>query len=77
MKKKYLAHWLSCTLLLGFLLGVHDGRVALWKGEDPEPFRVYPCPICVLPPADQEALRQGIHLDDMDDINRFLENFLS
>ncbi len=77
MKRDFLTHPLCCILLFGFLLGVHNGRIALWKDEDPEPFRVFPCPVCVLPPEDQEALMKGIHLDDMEDVNHFLENFLS
>lgn len=77
MKKIFKAQLLCPILLLGFLIGVHNGRVALWKNEDPEPFRVFPCPVCVLPAKDQQALKKGIRLDDMDDVNRFLENFLS
>lgn len=77
MRRKNLANVLCSMALFGFLLGVHNGRLALWKNEDPEPYRVYPCPVCVLPRDDQEALRKGIHLDTMEDVSRFLENFLS
>lgn len=77
MKRRSVANLLCSITLFGFLLGVHNGRLALWKNEDPEPYRVYPCPVCVLPRQEQEALRKGIHIDNMDDLNRFLENFLS
>jgi hypothetical protein len=77
MKKKNTKQILCSFLLLGFLLGVHNGRVALWKGQDPQPMRVYPCPVCVLPRKDQQALRNGTRIDSMEDLDRFLENFLS
>lgn len=64
-------------MLWGFLLGVHNGRIALWKGQDPQPYRVYPCPVCVLPREEQAALRRGIRIDTMEDLDKFLENFLS
>lgn len=64
-------------VLLGFLLGTYNGRLAVWKGDDPEPYRVYPCPVYLLPKAEQEALQRGIRIDDMDDVSDFLENFLS
>jgi hypothetical protein len=34
--------YLYCILCFGFLLGIHDGRIALWKGDDPEPVKVFP-----------------------------------
>ena len=77
MKKRMLSQLFSCIMALSFLLGVHDGRLAMWKDEDPTPCKVFPCPILVLPRAVQEQLKAGIRLETMDDVNRLLENFLS
>ena len=72
MKHKKL---LSQLLLLGFLLGIHNGRVALWKDPDPEPYKVFPYPASALPPEARGALEKGIRIDSMEELNKFLENF--
>ena len=77
MDTKQLTRCLCAILLLGFLVGSYNGRIAVWKDDDPEPFRVYPCPIYLLPKKEQEALRRGIRIDDMQDVHNFLENFMS
>lgn len=77
MKQKSLSTLLCGALLMSFLLGSHNGRLALWKDEDPTPCKVFPCPIVVLPGAVQEQLRAGIRLETIEDVNRLLENFLS
>ena len=70
----------SCVatmLLFGFLVGCYRGRIAVWKDDDPEPCRVFPCLVSILPKKDREALYKGIRIEDMDDVNQFLINFLS
>lgn len=65
------------ALLLGFLIGNYNGRLAIWKNDDPEPYRVYPCPVYLLPKEEREALQKGISINSMEDVEEFLENFLS
>jgi hypothetical protein len=65
------------ALLLGFLIGSYNGRLAVWKTDDPEPYRVYPCPVYLLPKRERAALMRGIRIDSMEDVADFLENFLS
>ncbi len=77
MKKNILRRFLCSSLLLGFLLGTYQGRLAVWKGDDPEPYRVYPCPVYLLPQKERQALQRGIRIDSMDDVSDFLKNFLS
>jgi hypothetical protein len=77
MKQKILSQLLCCGLMLSFLLGVHEGRLALWKDQDPTPCKVFPCPVVVLPKAVQQQLKTGLRLETMDDVNSLLENFLS
>lgn len=77
MKKRNSLRVLMPTLLIGFLIGSYNGRLAVWKNDDPEPFRVYPCPIYLLPKTEREALLRGIPIENMQDVSDFLENFLS
>lgn len=77
MKNKIRLRILCAPVLLGFLLGSYNGRLAVWKDDDPQPYRVYPCPVYLLPKEERDALRRGIRIDNMDDVSDFLENFLS
>ena len=77
MKQKKASQIRLCALLWSFLLGVHDGRLAMWQDDDPTPCKVFPCPILVLPKTVQQQLKNGIRLDTIEDVNRLLENFLS
>ena len=77
MKQKIKGRILCQFLLLGLLLGSYNGRLAVWKDDDPEPYRVYPCPVYLLPKAEREALQKGIRVNNMDDLYLFLENFLA
>ncbi len=70
-------HPISCIVLLGFLLGVHNGYVALWKDGSEKPAYVSDYPVDMLPPADQDTLRSGIHFDDRASLTKALEDFLS
>ena len=77
MKPSFLPVILCQALLLGFLLGSYKGRLAVWKGDDPQPYRVYPCPVYLLPKAERDALARGIRIESMEDLGEFLENFLA
>lgn len=74
MKKRNL---FPTLLLFGFLLGIHNGKIALWKDDDPEPIRVFPYQASLLPEKDQDALEQGIHIRDRSQLTRILEDYLS
>lgn len=71
------ASYLYCILTFGFLLGIHQGRIALWKDDDPKPVKVFPYYASMLPKADQQALERGIYLDDDADLRSLLEDYLS
>ena len=68
---------LTCTLLLGFILGNHNGYLALWSDDNIEPDRVYPYRVSTLPPEDQKALRKGIRADNIIELTHLLEDYLS
>ena len=76
MKNQFLKNLLPVALMLTFFVGVHNGRLALWKNEDPTPCKIFPCPVILLPQKVQEQLRSGVRLETIEDVNRLLENFL-
>ena len=55
---------LYCVTLLGFLLGIHNGRIALWEDGKQTPVKVFPYSAAMLPEKDRQALEKGIHFDD-------------
>lgn len=65
------------TLLMGFILGSHNGYIALWTEGSPEPEKVFPYRVTLLPPADQEALERGIPIGSTEELARLLEDYLS
>lgn len=77
MKMRVMSQVLCCALLAVYLLGVHDGKVALWSGDDPEPEKVFPYRVSMLPKEARERLEQGIPINSMEDLNRLIEAYLS
>ena len=69
--------FLSLALTLGFLLGVQNGYVALWKDGEAKPVRVFPYLAENLPEADRQALEKGIHLDSKLQLIQLIEDYLS
>lgn len=68
---------LYSILLTGFLLGVRGGYIALWKNDDPEPVKVFPYKVQMLPPKDRQRLEKGIKIENFADLSRILEDFMS
>ena len=67
-----------CTMVLlaGFLLGIRDGRLALWRDDDPHPVQIYDIRAESLPPADRLQLRRGIRIESREALWLLLENYL-
>ena len=74
MRKRSL---LSFILMTGFLLGVHEGYIALWRSGQEEPLQVFPYRAEMLPRPDREALLEGIRIEDGTDLANILEDYLS
>ena len=68
---------LYCITLLGFLLGIYEGKIALWSGDDPLPCKVFPYSAELLPPADQARLREGVRIDTQEELISRMEDYLS
>jgi hypothetical protein len=64
-------------LLSAFLLGSHNGYIALWRENDPKPIRVFPYKVSSLPLADQILLKRGIRLDRTEDLAKLAEDYMS
>ena len=73
MKKR---QCLYLTLLLGFLLGISDGYITLWKDGEAQP-RIFPYRAETLPEADQKRLEEGIRIEDGTKLAQLLEDYLS
>ena len=74
MKKR---QCLYLTLLLGFLLGISDGYITLWKDGNADPLQVFPYRAENLPIADQKVLGKGIYLESKQELVQLLEDYLS
>ena len=68
---------LYLTLILGFILGIHRGNIALWKNGQTEPAHVFPYRADTLPRDVQEALTDGILVDTPDQLAELAENYFS
>ena len=68
---------LSMLLAFGFLLGIRNGRLALWRDGEPHPEQIYDIRADTLPPADRLRLRQGIRVQTREEVWLLLENYLS
>ena len=70
------AHIPALILAFGFLLGIHDGKIALWTDGNPVP-KVFPYRAQMLPEADQRRLEAGIRIEDGSELAGILEDYLS
>ena len=69
---------LLCNLLaFGFLLGIYEGKVALWRDNETKPMKVFPYLASMLPKEDQKKLSKGIKIDNFRQLHKLLEDYLS
>ena len=69
--------YLYLTLFFTFLLGNHEGFIALWINDNPQPEAVFPYCVASLPPADQAAVNEGISIKSKAELICILEDYLS
>ena len=62
---------------LGLILGCWRGRVALFLPGEPEPIQTYDVRLEMLPPADRQALEEGMRICSAEELSRLLEDLLS
>ena len=73
--KKYRQFYL--TLILGFILGIYRGNIALWKTGHVEPSHVFPYRADTLPSDIRQALESGIPIETPEELEDLAENYLS
>ena len=74
MKKTRYLHF---CLILGFLLGIHKGYIALWQNGKETPLTVFPYQAHMLPVRDQLELAKGIPISNEVQLQQMLEDYLS
>ena len=77
MNRKRIARIFTAAVLTGILIGVHNGRIALWQDGDPEPFKVFPYPVSLLPDEQEQMVRNGVRVESMEELQRLMEAYLS
>ena len=65
------------ALILSFILGIHEGNIALWKEGAAAPVRVFPYQVRTLPAEARSALEKGIPIDSIEQLEALAENYLS
>ena len=66
----------AAILLAGFLLGIRNGQVAIWKDDDPQPIRIFPWSAAILPAQIRKALEKGIYVDETSDIGLLIQDMI-
>lgn len=77
MNRQKIIRFLCSVGMFGFLLGIHNGKIALWKDNKPDPIKVFPYSASTLPLAEQERLKQGIPIESLEELHRLAEAYLS
>lgn len=73
--KKYRQLYLA--LMMGFILGIYKGNIALWKNNGGTPVHVFPYQAEMLPQEARDALESGICVESPEELEALAENYLS
>ena len=76
MNRRFRVH-AAMLALASFLLGIHDGRLTLWREGEDHPEQIYDIREDSLPPADRLILRRGIRVESREELWTILENYLN
>ena len=77
MKYRKFSGILCGMLMAVYLLGVHEGKIALWSGDDPDPIQVFPYRVSLLPKKEREMLKEGIQVETLEELYQLAEAYLS
>ena len=61
----------------GYTIKEYNGGIAVFSDASGKPFRITDVDIRTLPEQDQEDLKKGIHADDLEEVNRLMEDYCS
>ena len=76
MKFRKFSTFLCAAFMAVYLLGIHEGKIALWSGDDPEPIQVFPYRAALLPKKERQMLKEGIRVESMEELYRLAEEYL-
>ena len=68
---------LTNLLLFGFILGIHEGKVALWKENHKKPVKVFPYQASLLPEEDQKRLQEGVYVESLGALYKLIQDYFS
>ena len=74
MKRKRYIYYIVAIM---YLAGIHEGKIAIWQADDPQPKYLLPYSAALLPQTDRIALEKGIRIHSSEELTRFLEDFCS
>lgn len=60
-----------------FTIKEYDGKIAVYKNEEENPYVVYDAYVSLLPQQDAERLKQGIVTDDKNYLQSVIEDYTS
>ncbi len=60
-----------------YMLREYQGRLAVFTGENKEPDMVFDVYIHYLPEADRELLKQGIAVENYEQLTKLIEDYIS
>ena len=69
--------YINFVLLFGFLLGISEGYITLWKDGTSSPAQIFPYRAKMLPESDRQALEDGIRIGTEIELQQLLEDYLS
>lgn len=61
----------------GYTIKEYNGGIAVFSDADGKPFRITDVDIRTLPEQDQEDLKNGIHVNGLEEVNRLMEDYCS
>ena len=65
------------TVLAAFYLGSYSGGLALWQDGQSDPVRIYPYSASVYTKIDQNMLENRIKIQDITQLEKYLDDYLS
>lgn len=65
----------SPTVKETYLVTIHEGKIAAFKNDDPEPVLISGISVSLLPEEDQALLKEGITADSMPAVRAILEDY--
>lgn len=60
-----------------YVLGEYDGYLALFRGEQKQPYQILDMPVQLLSDYDRGQIAEGIHVESEQELRRLVEDFAS